>query len=339
MISGLWTSGLIGLAAMAAPLAAQAPGAGSGQNVQAGVQAWQIGNYEEAVRRWRPLAERGDPDALFNLGHAYRLGRGVSQDMARAEDHYARAARAGHVEAQAMYGLILFQNGRRQEAMPFVRAAAENGDARAQYVYGTALFNGDVIARDWPRAFAFMTRAAAQGLPYAQTQLREMERHIPAADRTRGTQLAAEMASGRNVSADLAMAAPDSPLAITARPASPPARPPRVAQTELPPSTAATPPARPAPAPPAAAAPVRATTPAPAPAASGRWRIQLGAFSNEANARRAWSNVSGRLPGMQPFYARAGNLVRLQAGPLTSRAAAERACAGLGGQACFPVAP
>jgi cell division septation protein DedD len=67
--------------------------------------------------------------------------------------------------------------------------------------------------------------------------------------------------------------------------------------------------------------------------------VQLGAFSNDANARRAWETLSGRLNGLQPFYVRAGNLVRLQAGPLASRAAAQQTCASLRGQGCFPVAP
>jgi cell division septation protein DedD len=73
-------------------------------------------------------------------------------------------------------------------------------------------------------------------------------------------------------------------------------------------------------------------------AASGHWRVQLGAFSNEANARRAWSGVAGRLPGLQPFFVRAGAVIRLQAGPLGSRAAADRACSAAR-QACFPVSP
>ena len=120
---GLWLVAAAA-AALATPVFAQ--------SVQAGVEAWQAGRHDEAVRQWRPLAERGDPDAQFNLGHAYRLGRGVPQNMNMAEQLYERAARAGHVEAQAMYGLILFQNGRRQEAMPYVQRAAERGDARAQ---------------------------------------------------------------------------------------------------------------------------------------------------------------------------------------------------------------
>ena len=316
---------LVGAAA-AAVLAAGAPALA--QSVEAGVQAWSENRYDEAVRQWRPLADRGDQDAQFNLGHAYRLGRGVPQNMNLAEQWYERAARAGHVEAQAMYGLILFQNGRRQEAMPYVQGAAERGDARAQYVYGTALFNGDIVERDWPRAYALMSRAAAQGLPYAQSQLAEMERHLSEQDRSRGTELARAM--GSQTPARVAAATPSRPAA---RPASPPASPPRVATTHVPPSTAAGPPpqaarpARPAPA---------ANPPAVTLAAAGRWRVQLGAFSSEANARRAWGSISARLPGLQPVFVAAGNLVRLQAGPLASRAAAERACAALGA-ACFPV--
>ena len=35
-------------------------------------------DYGRAVAIWRPLAENGDADAQFNLGQAYRLGRGVN---------------------------------------------------------------------------------------------------------------------------------------------------------------------------------------------------------------------------------------------------------------------
>jgi len=331
----------MGLAAAAALAATAMPALAQdvvrdARAVEQGVRAWASNDYAAAVRLWQPLAQRGNADALFNLGHAYRLGRGVPQDMRAAEQHYQRAAEAGHVEAQAMYGLILFQNGRRQEAMPFVKRAAEQGDARAQYVYGTALFNGDLVERDWPRAYAFMTRAATQGLPYAQSQLREMEQHIPVQDRNRGTQLAAEMARGSTAGASAAPASAPAqtrpPVAVT--------RPPRIASTEVAPSTVApareTPPVR---TPPATQRPPVQSAPAQPAPATGRWKVQLGAFSSDANARRAWSQVSGRLSGLQPFYVRAGNLVRLQAGPIASRAAAERVCASLSGQGCFVVAP
>jgi TPR repeat protein len=320
-------TGLTIAAAMALAASVAAQPALSGPSVEAGFTAWQAGDYDAAVRNWRPLADRGDADAQFNLGHAYRLGRGVPQNLTLAEQWYERAARVGHMEAQAMYGVILFQNGRRTEAMPFIQRGAEAGDPRAQYVYGTALFNGDLVPRDWVRAYAMMSRSAAQGLAPAATQLTEMERHIGSADVARGREMAE------------AMARQAPPPAIALADAAPPTRQPSVAPTPLSPSAAAN---APEPAPPAA----RPTAPAARPAApaatlasaAGRWRIQLGAFGTEANARAAWNGVAGRLPGLQPHYVRAGNVFRLQAGPLADRAAAARACAAAR-QACFPVAP
>src|ERR1043165_3352905 len=163
----------------------------AGGDVRAGIDAWAAQNYGEAIRIWRPLADRGDADAQYNLAQAYFLGRGVPQNMTLAEQWYERAARQGHPEATANYGLLLFQNGRRQEAIPFITRAADAGDPRAQYVLGTALFNGDIIERDAPRAYALMSRAAEQNLPPAVTQLAEMERLLPPQDRARGVELAA----------------------------------------------------------------------------------------------------------------------------------------------------
>ena len=305
---------LAGIAVMAAA-SVGAPAAA--QDVAAGVRAWEAGNHAEAVRQWRPAAERGNVDALFNLGHAHRLGRGVPQNMATAQQYYERAARGGHPEAQAIYGVMLFQNGRRQEAMPWLERGAMAGDPRAQYLYGTALFNGDVIARDWPRAYAMITRASAQGLPPAATQLRNMEQHLSAADRQRGLQIAAQMQRG-----DAAPPAPvrRPPVVVAQRPAQPQPQPQTRPQPQQP---------RP--------------TPAPAAAAAG-WRVQLGAFSSQANAQRHWADVSRRvaaLGGMRPMFSAAGAVTRLQAGTLSNRAAAERVCAAVrsGGAACFIVAP
>ena len=116
------------LALIAAAMAAATPALAQQTSVRAGVEAWQQGNHEEAVRQWRPLADRGDPDAQYNLAQAYKLGRGVPLNMTLAEQWYERAARQGHEQAGANLGLILFQNGRRREAMPYVERARAAGD-------------------------------------------------------------------------------------------------------------------------------------------------------------------------------------------------------------------
>src|SRR3954463_9319086 len=83
----------------------------SAQSVKAGIEAWQRADYAAAVAIWRPLAEKGDADAAFNLGQAYRLGRGVPTNLAAAKTWLERAADKGHVDAQTTLGLLLFQNG------------------------------------------------------------------------------------------------------------------------------------------------------------------------------------------------------------------------------------
>ena len=102
----------------------------AGGDVRAGIDAWAAQNYGEAIRIWRPLADRGDADAQYNLAQAYFLGRGVPQNMVLAEQWYARAARQGHPEATANYGLLLFQNGRRQEAIPSKAPPRESASPR-----------------------------------------------------------------------------------------------------------------------------------------------------------------------------------------------------------------
>src|SRR5690349_13179876 len=92
-------------------------------DVKAGVDAWSRGDYTAAVREWEGPAAAGDPDAMFNLGQAYRLGRGVTVNAQRAEQLYAAAAAAGHLQAADTLGLMLFQDGRREAALPYVQDA------------------------------------------------------------------------------------------------------------------------------------------------------------------------------------------------------------------------
>src|SRR3954469_24291137 len=103
----------------------------SAQSVRAGIEAWQRSDYAGAVAIWRPLAENGDADAAFNLGQAYRLGRGVPTNLAAAKTWFERAASHGHIDAQTTLGLLLFQNGEQGEGLKWLKAAAEQGEARA----------------------------------------------------------------------------------------------------------------------------------------------------------------------------------------------------------------
>jgi TPR repeat protein len=159
-------------------------------DVKAGVDAWRRGDYKAAVDQWRPLAISGDPDAQYNLGQAYKLGRGVPVDPVLAESWFGKAAAQGHEQAQENYGIALFQDGKKADAVPWLEKAVGRDAPRAQLVYGTMLFNGDGVARDYPRSYALMTRAAAPrgtapGLPSAAETLTQMDQYISPADRQR----------------------------------------------------------------------------------------------------------------------------------------------------------
>lgn len=162
-------------------------------DVKAGVDAWSGGDYALAVKEWQGAAEKGDADAQFNLAQAYRLGRGIPQDNDKAIALYKSAAAAGHPQAADHYGLMLFQSGDRQAALPYVEAAAGRGDPRAQYLLGIARFNGDLLAKDWVQAYALLTMANASGLPQAVPALAQMDEFIPLEQRQKGAGLAAKM--------------------------------------------------------------------------------------------------------------------------------------------------
>ena len=164
-------------------LAAALPIAAPAQSVRSGIQAWEKGDYKAAVEIWRPLADRGDPGALFNLAQAYRFGRGVSANLATAKGLFERAARGGHVESQTTLGLLLLQSGEQLDALKWLKPAAEAGEPRALLVYGTALINGDGVTQDRLLGYAFVDAAAGSGLVAAKKSLEALDSLFSAADR------------------------------------------------------------------------------------------------------------------------------------------------------------
>ena len=277
------------------------------QSVGDGIEAWRRGDHAAAVHIWQPLAEKGDADAAFNVGQAYRLGKGVPLDLSTAQNWFERSARKGHVDAQATLGLLLFQSGNRVAAMRWLTSAADAGEPRAMLMVGTALYNGDGIAADPVKAYAYVSRAAAQGLAPAKATLADLDQVMPLEQRKQGIALAQKLAGGNAKSS---------------------------VPVKTPPKTAAAKSA------PAAAKPIPvAPKPAPAaqPAANGSWRVQLGAFSARASAEAQFAKVSAKLPGRQAYFVPAGKVIRLQAGPFENRAAATAACAKLSPTPCFPV--
>jgi uncharacterized protein len=72
--------------------------------------AWRKGEYATAYRLWGPIADGGDPDALFYLGYMNEYGQGVPRNSAEAIKWYRKAADQQHAVAQFSLGSI-YANG------------------------------------------------------------------------------------------------------------------------------------------------------------------------------------------------------------------------------------
>ena len=93
---------------------------------------------EEAVRLYRLAAEQGDANAQFNLGVAYRNGRGVARDFAEAVRWYRLAAEQGFAVAQNYLG-AMYDNGEgverdHEEAVRWYRLADGQENEGEDYV-------------------------------------------------------------------------------------------------------------------------------------------------------------------------------------------------------------
>ena len=269
----------------------------------------------------------------------------------------------------------MFQRGESTKALPYITAAADRGEPRAQYLLGIANFNGDNVPKDWVRAYALVSLAQQAGLPQAISALSQMDQYIPLDQRQKSVTLMQELSAQAEstrarqmASAELGNSLPGEPPApvVTAAARAPvtvaaasPTRPATVSSVTAgadytrprPVATVVVAPVPPRPAvlapPPAtfrppAARSVAATAPPPAPAASGgAWRVQLGAFGVPANADAMWDRVKSRpeLAGHAKLLVAAGAVKKLQVGGFASQAAAQAACARLSaaGFACLAV--
>ena len=109
-------------------------------------------------------AEQGDPDAQYNLGHAYATGKDIERDRSKAIKWYAAAAKAGHLEAQYALG-SLFQHDwkgippNHREAANWFKQAAERGHVKAQWQLSLLYENGKGVTKSIVEAYRWSTIA------------------------------------------------------------------------------------------------------------------------------------------------------------------------------------
>jgi TPR repeat protein len=146
-------------------------GVGLAQDFDAGVAAYNRGDYATAFREFSVLAEQGDAIAQFNLGMMYSLGQGVTQDYREAARWFRLAAEQGDVRAQFNLGAT-YERGRGvtqdyREAMRWYRLAAEQGYADAQQKLGWMYFWAKGVTQNYVFAHMWFNIAASTGDAFA----------------------------------------------------------------------------------------------------------------------------------------------------------------------------
>ena len=119
--------------------------------------------YAAALRKWRPLAARGDAAAQTNLGGIYRDGEGVTQDYQQAVAWYRKAAEQGYADAQYSLGMMyeeeLGVTQDYQQAISWYRKAADQGYVAALNDMGIMYESGRGVTKDYQQAIENYTKA------------------------------------------------------------------------------------------------------------------------------------------------------------------------------------
>ena len=126
-----------------------------------------------------PLAEAGDAEAQYILGHQYRFGGGPRRDQEMAATWFRRAAEQGHLEAIAALGVMHVQgNGVPKdiaEGLRLMRRAAIRGHVCSQAALGVYHMMGYFdVAQDLDKAEKWLRKAAEEEYSVAHRMLAEL---------------------------------------------------------------------------------------------------------------------------------------------------------------------
>ena len=146
--------------------------AGCAANMGTAMRYYNSGDYGRAYTQLRRLADKGDANAQYQLGHIYAYGEGVAQNYAEALTWLEKAAANGSVNAQTELG-GMYEQGKGvprdySAALKWYRKATVEGDAEAPADLGDMYLHGFGIAKDLKKAAACYQLAGSRGNLHAE---------------------------------------------------------------------------------------------------------------------------------------------------------------------------
>ena len=123
-------------------------------------------DYDRAAFWFDKAAKQGNPVALNDLGNMFRDGLFFERDEGKAISLYKLAAELGGDAGKLNFGRFLTQSADPKEVslgVALLEQAAENGLAKAQTTLALHYVKGDIVGKDFDRAFNLFQAAAATG--------------------------------------------------------------------------------------------------------------------------------------------------------------------------------
>ncbi|KAI1315784.1 hypothetical protein EDD11_000338 [Mortierella claussenii] len=143
-----------------------------------------VPDEDAAFELYAAAAQADYAPAQYKLGACYEFGiLGCPQDPVQAVHWYGQGAENGHVEALlALAGFYLDGSAGSaaeqsdEEAFRYVKAAAQRGVAKAEYITGFFLEYGLGVEKNTKEAKQWYHLACAKGVDSAERRLKELER-------------------------------------------------------------------------------------------------------------------------------------------------------------------
>jgi hypothetical protein len=139
---------------------------------------YELGIYDEAFRRYREAALKGNPHAMARLGMLYMAGNGVKADSFQALEWFKKAADAGDPEGMvglgSLYGGGLGVSRDAARAAEWMRRAAELGSVEGKFFLANSYEKGLGVSQDLGRAIRLYEEACRLGHKAAEQRLRAL---------------------------------------------------------------------------------------------------------------------------------------------------------------------
>ncbi len=143
-----------------------------------GMDAYKAHRFDEALKEFTALSERGYPQADFMLGLMYTNAEGVARDPSKAMHYLLKAADAGRAEAMSIIG-SMYESDKsdlydQAKALEWYRKGAEKNDSDAMRFLSHHYLAGTGVAQDNARALEWMKQAADRDSTLAKYELAVM---------------------------------------------------------------------------------------------------------------------------------------------------------------------